>query len=530
MDLVASFLAGQPVLLLALLVGVGALLGSLRVAGVSLGAAAVLFVAIGLGAWADARGQRLAVPEELGTLGLLLFTFSIGVMSGPGFFASLRSGLKPIAATVGVIVAGAGVAVLAGRLLGLEPALVAGTFAGAVTSTPALAAAREAAGDSPLPTIGYAVSYVFGVLGMLMAAQFALRHRERDLDTPAPLVNASIRVEVDSGPRVGELERRHGGRVRFTLVRHGGSRAPMRTPQPDEALRRHDLVLAVGPRDLVEQLVAELGHESSHRLDADRSALEIRRITVSNNAIAGQAIGSLRLTERFGATIARLRRGDVDMLATDALVLLPGDRVRVIAPRERMAAVSAFFGDSSRGFSDINPVALGLGLALGILVGRIVWPLPGGGFALGSAAGSLFVGLLFGQLARVGPVVTTMPHAAAQALGELGLLMFLAQAGTRAGGLIGEAVASGLWVQILVVGVAVTTTVAVGSTLVMRRVFGLGCTRLAGVLAGTQTQPAVLAFANGRTGHDVRVAQGYALVYPAALISKILIGQTLGGL
>ncbi|MCK7495849.1 MAG: transporter [Comamonadaceae bacterium] len=530
MDTVLEFLSQQEMLLLVLLVGVGALLGSIRVAGVSLGAAAVLFVAIGLAAAGDARGHTLAVPEALGTLGLLLFTFSIGVMSGPGFFASLRSGLKPIVATVVLLCAAALVAVLGGRLLGLEPALVAGTFAGAVNSTPALAAAREAAGNSPLPTIGYAVAYVFGVLGMLMAAQFALRRRDADADAPAPLVNASIRVETDAEPRVGELERRHGGRIRFTLVRHGGSTAPMQTPRPDAVLRRHDLVLAVGPRDLVERVVAELGHESTHRLDADRSALEIRRITVSNNAIAGQAVGGLRLTERFGATVARLRRGDVDMLATDALVLLPGDRVRVIAPREKMAAVSAFLGDSSRGFSDINPVALGLGLALGILLGRIVWPLPGGGFALGSAAGSLFVGLAFGQLARLGPVVTTMPHAAAQALGELGLLIFLAQAGTRAGGLIGDAVASGLWLDILVLGVAVTGTVAVGSYLLMRHAFAMGCTRLAGVLAGTQTQPAVLAFVNGRTAHDARVAQGYALVYPAALIAKILLGQTLGGL
>ncbi|MBK1714913.1 aspartate:alanine exchanger family transporter [Rubrivivax gelatinosus] len=530
MDTAFVYLARQEILLLFLLVGVGTLVGRVRLAGVSLGAAAVLFVAIALSAWGQSRGHHLVVPEALGTLGLTLFTFAIGVMSGPGFFASLRRGVWPILATVGVLSTAALVAVLAGRLLGLDPALVAGTFAGAVTNTPALAAAREAAGDSPLPTIGYAVSYIFGVLGMLLATHFALRDRARDADAPTPLVNCSVRVETSEEPGIREIERRYEGRIRFSRVKHGGSRFPSQTPADDDVLRRNDLVTVVGPEDLVASVVAELGHTSSHTLHADRSELDFRRITLSNGQLAGNTIAGLGLTARFGATITRVRRGDVDMLAADELVLQPGDRVRVTAPRAKMAAVSSFLGDSERGLSDINPVALGLGMALGILLGKFVFPVPGVEFSIGSAAGTLVLGLVFGQLCRVGPIVTTMPHMAAQAIAELGLLIFLAQAGTKAGGQLGVAFASGAWIDILILGAVVTCTVAAGSWLVMRRVFKMGCTRLAGVMAGTQTQPAVLAFANGRTGHDSRVAQGYALVYPAAMITKILLGQLLGGL
>jgi len=121
-------------------------------------------------------------------------------------------------------------------------------------------------------------------------------------------------------------------------------------------------------------------------------------------------------------------------------------------------------------------------------------------------------------------------NAAAQALCELGLLIFLAQAGTKAGGLLVEAFESGAWIKLLLLGIVITTTVAACAYWVMRRGFGMGGTRLSGVLAGTQTQPAVLAFANDRTGYDSRVAQGYALVYPAAMIAKILLGQVLGSL
>ncbi|MCK6425234.1 MAG: transporter [Burkholderiaceae bacterium] len=531
MNLLLELLARQEILLLCLLVGLGSLLGHVRLAGVSLGAAAVLFLAIGLSAWGHAAGHALVVSEHLGVLGLILFTFSVGMMSGANFFATLRQGLGPILAVVGVLMLAAGVAVAGGRLLGLDPATVAGAFAGALTNTPALAAAKEATGQSPLPTIGYAVTYVFGVVGMLAVATLALKHRAQDADAPTPLVNCTVRVETRQRPGIRELEQRHGERIKFSRVRHGGMRFPVQAVHEDDVLTYNDLVTVVGPADEVEQVVKELGHASSHALEADRSALDFRRITLSNGKLAGRTVAELELLQRFGATVSRVRRGDVDMLGSDHLVLQLGDRLRVVAPREQIGPVTAYLGDSARGLSDIHPMVLGLGLAAGILLGRIAVPLPGGGsFALGSAAGTLLVGLLLGHLGRIGRFVTTMPLTAAQALSELGLLIFLAQAGTKAGGQIGSAFATGEWWRILLLGAAITLTAGLGVYLVMRRAFGMGGTKLSGVLAGTQTQPAVLAFANGRTRFDARVAMGYALVYPAAMITKILLGQILGGL
>jgi putative transport protein len=527
---VLAYLAQQEILLLFLLVGFGALLGHFKIGGVSLGAAAVLFLAVAVGAWADAQGHKLVVPETLGGFGLILFTFSVGLMSGPNFAAALRRGLAPILTMVLLLVIAAAAAVGVGRLLGLESALVAGAFAGALTNTPALAAAREAAGHSPLPTVGYAVTYIFGVVGMLIATSLALRHRGQDRDAPTPLVNCTVRVETAERPSIGQIEQRHGGRIRFSRVRHGGMMFPVLPAAEDDVLCRNDLVTVVGPADEVDQVVRELGHASSHVLQADRSEIDYRRITLSNGKIAGRALAEVNLLERFGATVSRVRRGDVDMLASDQLVLQLGDRLRVVAPRERMAEVSKYIGDSARGLSDVNPIALGLGMALGIGLGKLVIELPVGHFAIGSAAGTLLVGLLLGRLGRIGPFVTTLPVTAAQALSELGLLIFLAQAGTKAGAQIGVAFTSGAWWKIALLGAVITGLVGLGLYLAMRHFFAMGGTRLSGVMAGTQTQPAVLAFANGRTGHDSRVAEGYALVYPAAMISKILLGQLLGGL
>jgi putative transport protein len=530
LDTVLAFLARQDILLLFLLLGTGTIVGRVRFGGVELGAAAVLFLGMALSTLGQSRGYRIVVPEALGTLGLVLFTFSVGIMSGPAFFSSLRRGVGPILATVAILVAGALVAVVAGRLLGLDSAIVAGSFAGALTNTPALAAAREAAGDESRPTIAYAVTYLFGVVGPLLATSLALRGRTEDTDAPVPLVSRSVEVDTTDEPSVGELEQRYRQRIRFSRLQHGPSEDDVQAPDEAARLRRGDVVTVVGPTDLVEQLTREIGHLSAHSLEVSRGAVDFRRITLSDENLAGRTIGELDLMRRFGARVIRVRRGDVDALAKDSFVLQPGDRLRIIAPRQQIPAVTAFLGDSERGLSDLHPIVLGVGMVLGLLLGNVVFPLPGMALSIGPAAGTLLVGLVFGKLGRIGPFLTTMPHTAGQTMADFGLLAFLAHAGTRAGTQLGTALTSGDGFRILLLGMLITVSVSVGMFVVMRRAFSLGRTRLSGVLAGAHTQPAVLAFANGRTGYDSRVAHGYALVYPAALIAKILIAKVLGSL
>jgi putative transport protein len=326
------------------------------------------------------------------------------------------------------------------------------------------------------------------------------------------------------------LELRYGQAIRFSRLQHGATADDVQAPGDDARLRRGDIVTVVGQIDLVEQVTRELGHTATESLESSRAGVDFRRITLSDEDLAGRTIGDLELMRRFGAKVIRVRRGDVDALASDEFVLQPGDRLRIIAPRQQIGAVTAYLGDSERGLSDLRPMVLGTGMTLGLLLGSIVLPLPGMAFSMGPAAGTLLVGLVFGKVGRIGPFLTTMPHTAGQTMADFGLLAFLAHAGTRAGIQLGTALATGDGMRIFVLGIAITASVSCGIFVVMRRAFAMGRTRLAGVLAAAHTQPAVLAFANGRTGYDSRVAHGYALVYPVALIVKILIAKVLGSL
>jgi putative transport protein len=184
--------------------------------------------------------------------------------------------------------------------------------------------------------------------------------------------------------------------------------------------------------------------------------------------------------------------------------------------------VSRHLGDSERGPGDLNPVGLSIGMAAGLLLGLVPLPSPAGGtFALGAAAGPLIAGLVLGHRARTGPVVWSLPYTASQLLQQLGILIFLATAGSRAGGDLVMALRGGEGLDIAIAGLVVTAVAAI-ALVVLARALKLGGPRLAGLVAGAQTQPAVLAFAQERTGGDQRVAVGYALVFPAAMITKIV--------
>lgn len=540
MKTVLQYLADNHVLFTFLLIGVGMYLGERKIKGIGLGAAAVLFLAIavsalgvhvGVSSKADEGG--MVISPEVGVLGLAIFAFAIGNSSGRSFFQSLKHAAEPIAAMAGILIVSAACTFVVGRyVFSLDSAIIAGTFAGGVTNTPALAAAGEASGKESLATVGYAVSYLFGVLGMIIAAYLALRKAPGDTDVPAPVTHYNVRVERDDSPTIDQIEAELGGPIEISRMRRG-EKGPIWVPDNSEVLEKDDLVTIVGTIENVNNALKHLGHKSSHSLRSDRRMLDFRRITVSEHSHAGKTVAELDeiLEERWGAKISRVRRGDADMLAMPNFMIELGDRVRVVGPTMKLKEISKWLGDSAKGLSDINPVTLGLGLALGYLIGEIKFPIPGGGhFALGYAAGILIVGLIMGKVGKIGPFITALPSTSNAVLAELGLLMFLARAGSNAGTQILSAFSGGHWWKILILGFMTTVLVAVSLYAIMRGVFKMGGTKLSGLLGGAQTQPAVLAFANGRTGTDPRVALGYALVYPVAMIVKILLAHILGSL
>lgn len=521
MDVVFEFLAAQPVIVVFLLLGLGAALGRIRIGSISLGAVAVLFTAMGLTAWSVAVGSPIAIPPYIGDVGLVVFAFCTGIIAGPGFFNAMKTAY-PLMIVVAVVLAlAAGVAVGLGRLANLPSVTIAGLFAGAVTNTPALAAT----GGSAEATVGYASTYAFAVIAAMGGVALALRHRERDTDAPATIVDKPIQVDTTSIRKVSDIAEAHGNRVTFSR-RSPGDGGPVEPIGPDTTLSAGDLVNVVGPSDEVDQVAAELGRTSAIDITRDRSRLDFRRIILSDQRHAGRSISSLGLQARFGANIVRVRRGDVEFVGSPAFVLQLGDRLRVVGPTESMPDVTSYLGDSERGMADLNPAAFGLGITVGLLLGAIQIPLPGGShFSLGFAAGALIIGLVMGRIGRVGPFVTALPHTAATVLAELGLLIFLAYAGTNSGSLIVQAFVSGEVFLLAGIGIPVTLVATFGVFVLVKYAFRTGGTRLSGVVGGAQTNPAILGFANSRTSYDIRVALGYSLVYPAAMVAKILLAQ-----
>ena len=219
---VFEYLAEQPVLVLFLLIGVGMAFGHIKIKGIGLGPAAVLFSAIILAAWAGELGVELVLPPAIGTLGLVLFAFAIGINSGNSFFHNLKTAVGPLLTMVVLFIIAAGVGYGVGiYVFDLDPAVVAGTFAGALTNTPALAAAGDASGNPGQATVGYSIAYIFGVIGMIGASLAALAYSKTDKDAPTPIANRTVRVERTDHPFIGDLYEKMGGKVTFSRLRRG---------------------------------------------------------------------------------------------------------------------------------------------------------------------------------------------------------------------------------------------------------------------------------------------------------------------
>lgn len=532
-----ELLVQQPLLLLFIVLALGFALGRVSIRGVSVGVAAVLFVGLAVGA----LDPRLQCPEIVQRLGLVLFVYTVGLSTGPGFVSALRrGGLRDAVFALGVLVAGAGLALAARRLLHLSPALTAGLYAGSLTNTPALAAVLERVGTSGAAGPGgpaaaavaaYAVSYPMGVLGTLLAIVLARRTLFRNAVTEPrePMVVMIARVtRADACLKpLGELARSSGWRTRFARLKRGSE---VRVIEPREPLRLGDLVSLVGPASELPAVIAAVGEHSADRIDLDRRVLDYRRIFVSNPSVLERRIRDLKGLRRLGARITRLRRGDEDVMFTGGTVLQPGDRVRVLAPVGRMHEVARYFGDSYRELAEVDVLTFGLGAGLGLVLGMIPIPVPGGWtFQLGIAGGPLIAGLLLGWLGRSGPIVWVMPYGANLTLRQLGLVLFFAGVGTRSGWVFAESLAHSGGLPLFAAGAVITCGVAWISLWIGHAVLRIRPALLEGMVAGIHTQPAVLAFSKLGTedeGPDV----GCASVYPLATIAKIILAQMLLGI
>ncbi len=539
-----DLLLQNSLLLLFIVAALGYFIGRIKIRGISLGVSAVLFVGLFFGA----LHPDLKLPEIIYTLGLVLFVYTIGLSSGRGFFAAFkRKGLRDNALVLGMLIFAAILAAVAHFALALSATVTSGLYAGSMTNTPALAAVLEQIkGFSPPgqvdqllaePVIGYSVTYPMGVIGLLIAIGVLQRvwkvnyraeeQRQRDLSgVNRRIFNRTIRVTKTTacGRPIHELIREYQWDVVFGRVR-----------QNHELLLAHgwmkfcpgDLVTVVGAQEDLERVTEFLGEESQEHLDLDRSELDYRRIIVSNPKVAGHQLRDLNLPQQYGAVVTRVRRGDVEFLPHGDTVLELGDRIRVLTQREHLDAVSSFFGDSYRAISEIDILSFGVGLALGLIVGLIPIPLPGGStLRLGFAGGPLIVALILGNVERTGPIVWTLPYNANLTLRQFGLVLFLAGVGTRSGWAFVTTFTQAGGLAIFITGAIITCATAFITLIIGYKLLKIPMSIMTGILSGQQTQPAALGFALEQARNDLPNI-GYATVYPLATIAKIVLAELL---
>lgn len=537
--------AAQSVIVIALVAMVGLSIGAVKVRGLGLGIAGVLFAGLAAGHFGLAINH--STLEFAREFGLILFVYTIGVQVGPGFFSSLKKqGLPLNLMAAGVVIFGSLLTVLLWKLF-LPPnqlAAAVGLLSGATTNTPSLASAQQALKDQPgilpatlaLPGQAYAIAYPFGILGIIvsmLAVKWIFRidvHAETlalAKLAPAPtLENANIEVHNRNleGIELRELPLLGTTSVVISRVYREGTSTLARH---DTKLKVGDVIHAVGVSPAIRDLKTLVGRDATIDLRKLPGPISAQRLLVSKSAVVNKALGELAYPQRFGVNLTRITRAGVDLPVTRTSRLQAGDSVTAVGELAAIEKVAAEVGNSAKQLNHPQLVGVFLGIALGVLIGSIPIFVPGipAPLRLGLAAGPLLVAITLSYLGRVGPILWYMPHSANLMLRELGIVLFMACVGLKGGqGFVANLLASGVtW---LVIGATITLVPMLLVGLIGRGVFKLNYLTLCGLMSGSMTDPPALAFAQSITGSDGPTVS-YATVYPLVMLLRVFSTQVI---
>jgi putative transport protein len=514
------------------IIALGMLIGALRYRGIALGTAAVFFVALVAGHF------KVTLPAELTELGLALFVYSVGLQAGPRFFSVLKArGGAFLTVGLASTLAGAGATMLLALLLKLPAHVAAGMYCGAGTCTPALAGvldvvARRNPAGVDAASVGYAAAYPFSVLAVVLTVQWLPRllrtsaraagaayQAEQASRTP-PLEECAFRITNPNcvGMTITEFQSLHMTRAVICRIKHDGEISAARL---DAKLNMGDVVLAVGTPNELAKLEHVLGCVAAEPMYDPTGNIASELVVVSHRSAVGKAMRDVQLWERFGVVATRVRREGIEITPHGDLVLELGDVLRLVGARRDVHAAAAVLGRQERRLDETSFIPFAAGLALGATVGLISIPIPGGiDLRLGLSGGVLLVALLLGHLGHVGPMRLHVPNAAKHFARELGLVMFLAGAGTGAGRAF-VPVLQEAGPSLPLAGAAVTLTMIAAAALMMFAVFRWNVLYGAGALSACMTNPPGLAAATQMSETDA-AAVGFASVYPIALLGKIM--------
>ena len=530
------------VMILSLVIALGLCLGKLRVKGVSLGLAWILFIGLIFGHFSLNLDEHLL--HFLKEFGLILFVYSIGLEVGPGFFASFKNGGKSLNLLSMIVVA---LSIIPNLVIflcsGTSITSMAGILSGAVTNTPGLGAAQQAFSDlrhidAPSIAAGYAIAYPMGVLGVILSfiiLRFALRidkQKEEDeakrgkghleamtLNTFAVKVSNQM-VFKDTVKQIRYLLKRDF--MVSKIIRNNGERQD-EVVNGQTVIEEGDILQIVAHPTVEEPIIALLGEKVDVKDEEFSSELINRRILITKPGINGKSISQLQIRSNLGANITRVNRNGVDLIATPDLKLQLGDRVTVVGKELAIAHTEKVLGNQMKRLNYPNLIPIFLGIMLGCIVANIPFFIPGinENLRLGLTGGPLVVAILIGYFGPKYNLVTYNTISANLMLREIGICIFLACVGLGTGEQFIQTVASESGLTWILYGIAITMIPIILGGIIGKLVFHINYYTLLGVLAGTNTNPSALAYVREQTSADAPTV-GYANVYPFAMFLRIV--------
>ena len=530
------------VMILSLVIALGLCLGKLRVKGVSLGLAWILFIGLIFGHFSLNLDEHLL--HFLKEFGLILFVYSIGLEVGPGFFASFKNGGKSLNLLSMIVVALSIITTLViFSFSGTAITSMAGILSGAVTNTPGLGAAQQAFSDlrhidAPSIAAGYAIAYPMGVLGVILSfiiLRFALRvdkqkeeaeakrgkgHLEAmTLNTFAVKVSNQM-VFNDTVKQIRYLLKRDF--MVSKIIRHNGERRD-EVVNGQTMIEEGDILRIVAHPTVEEPIIALLGEKVDVKDEEFSSELINRRILITKPGINGKSISQLQIRSNLGVNITRVNRNGVDLIATPDLKLQLGDRVTVVGKELAIAHTEKILGNQMKRLNYPNLIPIFLGIMLGCIVANIPFFIPGinENLRLGLTGGPLVVAILIGYFGPKYNLVTYNTISANLMLREIGICIFLACVGLGTGEQFIQTVASESGLTWIIYGIAITMIPIILGGIIGKLVFHINYYTLLGVLAGANTNPSALAYVREQTSADAPTV-GYANVYPFAMFLRIV--------
>lgn len=538
------------VALYAFVIAVGVLLGKIKIFGISLGVTFVLFVGILVGHFGFTGNT--SILNFVQDFGLILFVFCIGLQVGPSFFSSFKKGgvaMNMIA--VGIVALNIAVALiiyfaLQGRV---DIPMMVGVLCGAVTNTPGLGAANEALTqinyNGPQIAMGYACAYPLGVMGIILSmilirliCRIDLNKEEEEIkrgEEANPhlkpfFLNLEVHNEALQGKTV--LQVRNFLARDFVCSRIMKSDGCVYIPNANTVLEINDKMFIVCAEDDSEAIITFIGPEVKDVNWDDAGKTEkpmvSRRILVTQSNINGKTLGELHFSSMYGVNVTRVNRSGMDLFASRQLTLQVGDRVMVVGPQDAVERVAGLLGNQLKRLDHPNIVTIFIGILCGILFGSLPFAIPGipTPIKLGLAGGPLIISILIGRFGHKVKLVTYTTMSANLMLREVGLALFLASVGIKAGGSFVQTVVEGDGLLYVGIGFLITIIPLIIMGIVARWRHKLNYYTLMGLIAGSNTDPPALAYANQVSSNDAP-AVGYSTVYPLSMFLRILTAQLL---